>query len=62
MDAYEIEYVMFMKDLRHYSLLAHNTFGIDAKCRRFVEYDSVEEARMVVKSLTESDEPLMISC
>lgn len=60
MDAYEIEYVMLMKDLRHYSLLAHNTFGIDAKCRRFVEYDSVEEARMVVRSLTESDEPLMI--
>ncbi len=27
-----------MKDIRNYSLLAHNTFGIDAKCSRFLEY------------------------
>ncbi|MBD9139824.1 MAG: hypothetical protein EGQ75_06210, partial [Clostridiales bacterium] len=25
------------KDIRDYSLLAHNTFGIDAKCKRFLE-------------------------
>lgn len=49
-----------MKDIGHYSLLAHNTFGIDAKCRRFVEYASVEEAQKVVNSLSESDKPLMI--
>ena len=37
-----------MKDIRNYSLLAHNTFGIDAKCSRFLEYESVEEARQIV--------------
>lgn len=49
-----------MKDIRNYSLLAHNTFGIDACCRRFVEYDSVEEAQQVVKNLTAADRPLLI--
>ena len=37
-----------MKDIRDYSLLAHNTFGIDAKCKRFLEYSSVEEAQLIV--------------
>ena len=49
-----------MKDIRNYSLLAHNTFGIDAKCNRFLEYTSVEEARQVVGLLTEADQPLLI--
>lgn len=49
-----------MKDIRNYSLLAHNTFGIDAKCSRFLEYASVEEARQVVGLLTEADKPLLI--
>lgn len=49
-----------MKDIRNYSLLAHNTFGIDAKCGRFVEYVSVMEAQQIVASLTEADEPLLI--
>ena len=43
-----------MKDIRNYSLLAHNTFGIDAKCSRFLEYESVEEARQIVGLLTEA--------
>lgn len=49
-----------MKDVKNYSLLAHNTFGINAKCRRFVEYESVMEAQQVVGMLTEADLPLMI--
>lgn len=49
-----------MKDIRNYSLLAHNTFGIDATCRRFVEYASVEEAQQLVASLTPDDQPLLI--
>ena len=36
-----------------YSLLQHNTFGIDAKCRRFVEYSSVEEAQEIARELQE---------
>lgn len=49
-----------MKDYSDYCLLSHNTFGIDVKCKRFVEYDSVEEAQQLVRSLTCSDEPLLI--
>ena len=49
-----------MKDLHNYSLLAHNTFGIDVLCSRFVEYSSVEEAQQLVGSLTADDEPLLI--
>lgn len=49
-----------MKDIRNYCLLGHNTFGIDACCRRFVEYASVEEARQIVASLSETDEPLLL--
>lgn len=49
-----------MKDFKNYSLLAHNTFGIDAKCSRFVEYTSVEEALKLVASLTDADFPLLI--
>ena len=49
-----------MKDIRDYSLLAHNTFGIDAKCRRFLEYSSVEEAQQMVAALTDADKPLLI--
>ncbi len=49
-----------MNDLRNYSLRAHNTFGIDARCRRFVEYTSVEEARSIACSLSVADRPLLI--
>jgi len=34
-----------MKDLRNYPLLAHNTFGMDVRTSRFVEYASEEELR-----------------
>ncbi len=49
-----------MKDIKDYSLLTHNTFGIDALCRRFVEYSSVEEAQAVCTMLTADDYPLLI--
>ena len=49
-----------MIDKRNYSLLPHNTFGIDARCRRFVEYETPEEARQLVRSLTAEDFPLLI--
>ena len=29
-----------MKDYKDYSLLNHNTFGMDVKAKRYVEYDS----------------------
>ena len=49
-----------MKTEFNYSLLKHNTFGIDAKCQRFVEYESVEEAQEIVRSLKDEDYPLLI--
>ena len=40
-----------MKDLKNYSLKAHNTFGIDAKCSRFLEFEDEQEAIEVAKIL-----------
>ena len=49
-----------MKDFRDYSLLCHNTFGIDAQCQRFVEFASVKELQTLVRSLTTADQPLLV--
>lgn len=49
-----------MKDLCNYSLLAHNTFGIDARCRRFVEFATVDELKDCLSHLTEEDKPLLL--
>jgi UDP-N-acetylmuramate dehydrogenase len=49
-----------MKDFSNYSLLAHNTFGIDAKCRRFVEFYSVEELQQLALTLSDADRPLLV--
>lgn len=49
-----------MKDIKDYSLLAHNTFGIKAYCRRFLEYSSVEEAQKIVGMLSSDDLPILI--
>ena len=50
-----------MKDLVNYSLLPHNTFGIDAKCRRFVEFASVSEAVQVAALLRQDiNSPFMV--
>ena len=42
-----------LKDKRDYSLKAHNTFGIEARCRRFLEYSTADEARRVAAMLRE---------
>ena len=49
-----------MRDVLNYSLKAHNTFGIDAKCSRFLEYKTIVEAQTVAKILRESDTPYII--
>lgn len=49
-----------MKDVRDYSLKAHNTFGIDAKCSRFLEFSTVDEAQSLLPTLHDEDSPLMI--
>ena len=49
-----------MKDILDCSLLAHNTFGIEARCRRFLEFDTVDEARQVAGILARTDMPFII--
>lgn len=49
-----------MRDIKDYSLKAHNTFGIEAKCARFIEYSSVEEAQEVARILRETGSPYLI--
>lgn len=49
-----------MKDFYDFNLKEHNTFGIDVKCRRFIEFESVEELLQIVNSLTDADKPLMV--
>ena len=49
-----------MKDLRNYSLKEHNTFGIDAKCSCFLEYETVDEAQKVAAILREASTPYII--
>jgi len=39
---------------------SHNTFGIDARCRRFVEFGSVAELQSALDTLTADDEPLLL--
>ena len=49
-----------MKDFRDYSLKAHNTFGIDVKCRRYLEFEDDFEALDVAKILRKSKMPFII--
>ena len=49
-----------MRDLKDYSLKAHNTFGIEAKCSRFLEYETIAEAQKVAGILRESHTPYII--
>lgn len=49
-----------MKDYNNYSLLNHNTFGIDAKCNRFLEFSSVDEAKKVSELISNDKLPFLI--
>ncbi|MBQ9672636.1 MAG: UDP-N-acetylmuramate dehydrogenase [Prevotella sp.] len=42
-----------MKEYTDYSLKAHNTFGIDARCRHYVEYATADEACLLARRLSE---------
>ena len=41
-----------MKEYKDYSLLNHNTFGMDVKAKRFVEYDNEEELKALIPTLS----------
>lgn len=47
-----------MKTYTDYSLLAHNTFGIEARAKRFIEYDSEAELADIIREMP-NDEPLL---
>lgn len=47
-----------MKDYRDYSLLSYNTFGMDVKASRFLEYTSVDELVMLL-SECRNDKPFL---
>lgn len=49
-----------MKEETDYSLLRHNTFGIDARCRRYVEYSTVAEAMKTAALLARETKPFLI--
>ena len=49
-----------MRTEQDYNLLPHNTFGIAARCKRFVEYATTEEARILACQLTLADGPLLL--
>ena len=49
-----------MKDISNYSLKGHNTFGIEARCLRFLEYSTGDEARDVAAILRETEDPYII--
>lgn len=49
-----------MIDIQDYNLLNDNTFGIEETCRRYVSFDTVNELREVLLSLTPADSPLLI--
>lgn len=48
-----------MKDFTNYSLLPYNTFGMDVKAARFVEYESVNELQHFLSGRQEKDAPLL---
>ena len=49
-----------MKDICNYSLKEHNTFGIDAKCSRVLEFEDDDEALEVAGILRKSKTPYII--
>lgn len=52
--------IHMMREEQDYSLKAHNTFGIDVTCRRFVEYATVQEAVQLARQLRADSQPLLI--
>ncbi|NPD92395.1 UDP-N-acetylmuramate dehydrogenase [Xylanibacter muris] len=49
-----------MKDIYDYPLTDHNTFGIVAKCHRFIEFCSTDELQTILSGLGCEDYPLLV--
>lgn len=48
-----------MKDIQNYPLLAHNTFGMDVRAARFIEYDNVDELTDLLRKEGDRLHPLL---
>ncbi len=48
-----------MINKKNYNLLHHNTFGINASCRRFVSFNNQQELHEALSTLTPKDAPFM---
>jgi len=60
METGQTDGIAMMRDECNYSLLQHNTFGIDVRCQRFLEYSTIEEGKAVARILREEGKPFMI--
>lgn len=49
-----------MKDYKNFNLKHHNTFGFNVKCRRFIEFESVDELLQIANLLKDADKPILI--
>lgn len=49
-----------MIDENDFSLLHHNTFGLDVKCRRYIECDNTDELYAAISDLRDTQEPLLV--
>jgi UDP-N-acetylmuramate dehydrogenase len=56
----EISEVGKLKDIRNYNLKGHNTFGIEARCSRFLEFENDQEAMAVAEILRTTEIPYII--
>ncbi len=46
----------------NFSLLRYNTFGIEARCKRFAEYDSSEQLRQILQKLRDEYQDESVLC
>ena len=49
-----------MTDIHHYNLKEHNSFGISAECRRFIEYSSIGELQDIISEIANLNEPRVL--
>ncbi|MBQ8256323.1 MAG: UDP-N-acetylmuramate dehydrogenase [Bacteroidaceae bacterium] len=49
-----------IKDYKEYSLLSHNTFGIDVQAARYIDFSTEDELSALLQSGTAGESPLVI--
>ena len=49
-----------IKDSCNYNLLRHNTFGMNVKCARFLEFSTIDDLREITSQRDIVDKPMLI--